>query len=200
MKIGIYILTLTLVLVGCATKKNNNTVIDINNVSFSYSILKGLEPENGVCRRDPSDIILVDKKYYLWYTRTEKQYSGYDASIWFATSTNGEIWQEIGEAISRGEVGRWDEASVFTPNILKASDKYYLFYTGVKPTIGNSEGNFENNSETDITSIGLATSKKPDGPFIRTSPNPILKVSDSSDDFDSYRIDCIPSAKCGQLS
>jgi beta-xylosidase len=189
MRICIIIFTITLVLAGCKNTKDNNTVIDIQNVSFSYSVLEGLEPEYGVCRRDPSDIILDDNMFYVWYTKTEKQYSGYDASIWYATSEDGENWEEGGEVISRGEAGQWDEASVFTPNILKASRRYYLFYTGVKPTIGNPEGKFENNSETDITAIGLAVSENPDGPFIRTSPDPILTVSDRYDDFDSYRID-----------
>jgi len=172
----------------CCTNKKN-TVIDIQNVLFSYSILEGLEPESGICRRDPSDVILVNGKYYLWYTKTEKQYSGYDASIWYAVSIDGMKWEEIGEALGRGEVDSWDEYSVFTPNILRASDKYYLFYTGVKPTAGNLEGKFENNSETDITAIGLAVSKSPDGPFVRNTPNPILEVSSISDNFDSYRID-----------
>lgn len=176
-----------MVLTGCNSKKNNK--IEIDKVSFSYSTLKGLEPENGICRRDPSDVILVDGTYYLWYTRTEKQYSGYDASIWYASSKDGEMWVEKGEAISRGQTGSWDEYSVFTPNILKAAGKYYLFYTAVKPTPGNADGIFENNSETDITAIGLTVSDTPDGPFVRVSPKPVLKVSDISDDFDSYRID-----------
>lgn len=187
MKNIISTLIFVLLLTGCTSKKNIE--IDIDEVSFSYSTLKGLEPENGICRRDPSDVILVDGIYYLWYTKTDKQYSGYDASIWYASSKDGETWEEKGEAISKGEIGSWDEYSVFTPNILKASGKYYLFYTAVKPTPGNPDGKFENNSETDITAIGLTVSDSPDGPFVRVSPKPVLEVSDISDNFDSYRID-----------
>jgi len=132
---------------------------------------------------------LVDGTYYFWYTKTDKQYSGYDASIWYASSKDGETWEEKGEAITRGEKGSWDEYSVFTPNILKAFGKYYLFYTGVKPTPGNPDRIFENNSETDITAIGLAVSDNPNGPFVRVSLKPILEVSTISDDFDSYRVD-----------
>ncbi|EPR66230.1 family 43 glycosylhydrolase [Cyclobacterium qasimii] len=185
MKNSIHILIIVFLLIGCASKNN----IKIDEVSFSYSILEGLEPENGICRRDPSDVILVDGSYYLWYTKTDKQYSGYDASIWYAVSKDGEIWEEKGEAIGRGEIDNWDEYSVFTPNILKASDKYYLFYTGVKPTPGNPDRKFENNSEIDITAIGLTVADSPDGPFVRLSPKPILEISSMSDDFDSYRID-----------
>jgi len=35
----------------------------------------------------------------------------------------------------------------------------------VKPTPGNAKGEFENNSTTDITAIGVAMSGSPDGPF-----------------------------------
>ena len=185
MKNSILLLIVIFLLIGCASK--NSTKID--EVSFSYSILEGLEPENGTCRRDPSDVILVDGVYYLWYTKTDKQYSGYDASIWYAVSKDGEIWEEKGEAIGRGEKDSWDEYSVFTPNILKASGKYYLFYTGVKPTPGNPDRKFENNAETDITAIGLTVADSPDGPFERVSPEPVLEISDLPDDFDSYRID-----------
>ena len=63
------LILLLLVIIGCNSKKNAE--IKISNVYFSYSILKGLEPENGVTRRDPSDVIKVDDTYYLWYTKTE---------------------------------------------------------------------------------------------------------------------------------
>ncbi|SOE23754.1 Glycosyl hydrolases family 43 [Spirosomataceae bacterium TFI 002] len=187
MKIVLSTIFLFLILAGFESKKSINS--EIEEVTFSYATLKGLEPENGVCRRDPSDVILVDGTYYFWYTKTEKQYSGYDASIWYASSTDGETWEEKGEALCRGQKGSWDEFSVFTPNILKAKDKYYLFYTGVKPTPGNPEGKFENNSDNDITAIGLAEAESPDGPFVRTSSHPVLEVSDIADDFDSYRVD-----------
>jgi hypothetical protein len=70
-----------------------------------------------------------------------------------------------------------------------AEGRYWLYYTGVKPTPGNQEGEFENNSSTDITALGLAVSYSPDGPFVRIQENPILKVSPEPEKFDSYRID-----------
>lgn len=180
---------LIMLLAACSTPKKEELSVIIDTIDFKYAELKGLEPENGVCRRDPSDVIKVDGIYYVWYTKTEKQYSGYDASIWFATSKDGETWTEKGEALQRGARGAWDEFSVFTPNILVAKGKYYLYYTGVKPTPGNKERIFENNSENDFTAIGLAVSNVPDGPFERTSSEPVLKVSDDATEFDSYRVD-----------
>ena len=64
-----------------------------------------------------------------------------------------------------------------------------MYYTGVKPTPGNVKGEFENNSTTDITAIGVAVSDSPDGPFTRVSEEPILKVSVEPEKFDSYRVD-----------
>lgn len=163
--------------------------VKFEELKFDFDTITGLEPEKGICRRDPSDLILVDGIYYLWYTKTEKQYSGYDASIWYAISKDGDIWEEQSEALQRGEAGSWDAYSVFTPNILKAEDKYYLFYTGVKPTPGNIDGLFENNSKTDFTAIGLAVADHPGGPFRRASEKPILTVSEAPENFDSYRVD-----------
>ena len=35
--------------------------------------------------------------------------------------------------------GAFDSQATFTPNILFADGKYYLYYTGVKPTPGNEK-------------------------------------------------------------
>ena len=75
--------------------------------SFSYYPVKGLPYEEGVSRRDPSTIIKVDDTYYVYYTRTPKGAKpvGYKkadktkpantwdmASIYYATSKDGETW------------------------------------------------------------------------------------------------------------
>ena len=156
---------------------------------FRYEPLQGLEMEEGVTRRDPSDIIRWRGKYYLWYTKTRRGFSGYNASIWQAVSSDGRHWREMGEALPRGKAGAWDAWSVFTPNILKARGKFYLFYTGVRPTPGNRGGVFENNSTTDITAIGVAVADSPEGPFRRVSERPVLEPASDPSAFDSYRVD-----------
>ena len=37
----------------------------ITSVTFNYSDARGIGPEPGVCRRDPSDVIPVGDTYYL---------------------------------------------------------------------------------------------------------------------------------------
>ncbi|MCT4646019.1 MAG: family 43 glycosylhydrolase [Carboxylicivirga sp.] len=157
---------------------------------FKYDKVKGIGHEQGCTRRDPSDVIEVGNTCYVYYTKVYGRSPGYWGTLWYATSVdNGFTWKEQGEVLGLGEKGTFDSQATFTPNIIFAEGKYWLYYTGVKPTPGNKEGKFENNSTTDITAIGLAVSDSPDGPFKRLSNQPVLKVSAEPDKFDSYRID-----------
>jgi hypothetical protein len=133
----------------------------------------------------------VDDTWYVWYTKVYGRSPGYWGTIWYATSKDeGYTWEEKGEALGIGAEGSFDSQAVFTPNILYARGKYYLFYTGVKPTPGRTDGVFENNSTNDFTAIGVAGANSPDGPFSRFhGGEPALKISHQQKDFDSYRID-----------
>lgn len=164
---------------------------ETEQVSFSYSEVAGIGKDSIYNRRDPSDVIKVGNKHYVWYTRMNSPIrSGYWGTIWYATSEDeGYTWQEQGMALGLGAEGQFDNHSVFTPNILAHNGKYYLYYTAVQPTPGNAEKKFENNSVNDFTAIGLAVADSPDGPFTRIANNPILEVSADTTAFDSYRID-----------
>ncbi|MBP0904161.1 family 43 glycosylhydrolase [Mariniflexile gromovii] len=166
-------------------------VAPTKKVSFSYSEIEGIGKDPVYNRRDPSDIIKVGNKYYIWYTRMDKPVrSGYWGTIWYATSEDeGHTWKEQGMALGLGEEGAFDSRSVFTPNILAYKGKYYLYYTGVQPTPGNPEKKFEGNSTTDFTGIGVAVADSPDGPFKRTENNIVIAHSEVASDFDSYRVD-----------
>ncbi|MDR9417296.1 MAG: family 43 glycosylhydrolase, partial [Gracilimonas sp.] len=166
------------------------------NIEFSYQEVSGIGFEEGVTRRDPSDVIKVGQTYYVYYTKipdAEPKYWGagyWGATVWCAKSEDeGYSWTEVGEMLDVGKKDNWDSQAVFTPNIFYSNGKYYLFYTGVKPTPGNEDGEFENNSVTDITAIGVSVSDSPTGPFKRVSEDPILKVSVEPEKFDSYRVD-----------
>lgn len=161
-----------------------------SNIEFKFDTIAGIGHETGCTRRDPSDVIKVDDTYYVYYTKIYGRAPGYWGTIWYATSTDeGYTWTEQGEILGLGAKGTFDSQATFTPNILYANGQYYLYYTGVKPTPGNEMGEFENNSTTDITAIGLAISDSPDGPFSRMSDGSILKVSPEPENFDSYRVD-----------
>jgi hypothetical protein len=195
LKLGI-VIVLVCFITSCNTNKKEKKVFKEfptkkNTVKFTYKKITGVGIDSVYNRRDNSDIIKVGNKYYMWYTRMDSpQKSGYWGAIWYATSEDeGYTWTEQGMALGLGAKGQFDNHSVFTPNILVHNGKYYMYYTGVKPTPGNVNGKFENNSVNDFTSIGLAVADNPDGPFIRAKNNPVLKVSNVAEDFDSYRID-----------
>ena len=160
------------------------------SVKFIYTNITGIGYEKGCTRRDPSDIIKVGDTWYVYYTKIYGQAPGYWGTVWCATSKDeGNTWKEQGEMLGVGAKNMFDSQATFTPNILFANGKYYLYYTGVKPTPGNQKDEFENNSTTDITAIGVAVSASPNGPFARIGNEPILKVSVEPEKFDSYRVD-----------
>lgn len=181
---------LTILLISFSIVQGQSIKDDFSGLTFHYDKVKGIGHEKGCSRRDPSDIIKVGDTYYIYYTKIYGRYGGYWGTLWYATSTDeGYTWTERGEILGLGDKGKFDSQATFTPNIIFANGKYYMYYTGVKPTPGNKDGKFENNSTTDITAIGLAVSNSPDGPFTRVTEEPVLKISSEPEKFDSYRID-----------
>jgi hypothetical protein len=166
----------------CGTSERNA----LTAADFIYKSVTGIGHEVGVCRRDPSDIIKVGDIYFVWYTKVLAESplypSGYFGTIWYATSQNGLHWTEHGEALGKGPTGSFDAYAVFTPGILAAQGKYYLYYTAVPD-------GFVNNNTSDYTAIGMAESNSPHGPWIRSPANPIVKPSKDHTKFDSYRVD-----------
>ena len=153
---------------------------EIETLKATYSAAKGIGVEAGVMRRDPSDIIKAAGLYYVWYSKGTIA-PGYDATVWYATSPDGHTWTEKGMALAKGEPGSWEGASVFTPNILVAEGRYWLFYTGTSREFGTR---FNPDSK-----IGIAVADSPDGPWQRLATNPALKNSDNPKDFDSHLVD-----------
>lgn len=156
----------------------------LKTLKVTYSEAKGIGEEKGVMRRDPSDIIKVGDVYHVWYTKGKLPH-GYDATIFHASSPDGHVWTERGEALVRGGEGSWDEQSVFTPNILAAEGKYWLFYTAVSKPFTNGD----KKTPPTKTAIGLAVADSPEGPWVKLATNPVLTASEDHQDFDSLRID-----------
>ena len=155
---------------------------------FERSPAIGLGYEEGITRRDPSDVIKVGDLYYVWYTRTQKgpspvgiaealanpslrAFSWDLAEVWYATSPDGHNWTERGVAVHRGPEGAYDARTVCTPNILVANGNYYLFYQAAASLLQGERGagDFAGNV------IGMSWAKSPDGPWTR-SEAPMLKT------------------------
>lgn len=152
----------------------------VKTIKVSYSDVTGIGEEKGVARRDPSDIIKVDDLYYVWYSKGLVK-TGYLATVWYATSEDGINWIEQGQALSVGKPGSWEGESVFTPNIMKADGRYWLFYSGVSTKFGKGF--------VPDTKIGIAVSDLPEGPWKKLASNPVLANSADSTAFDSHLID-----------
>ena len=158
------------------------------DIQFQYEKVTGIGQEAGVCRRDPSDIIKVGAKYYVWYSRLTKGVplypEGYHATVWYAVSDDaGHSWVEKGESLGKGQPGSFDSTSVFTPNILAWHGKYYLYYTAVGDGFVN-----KGDADSERTVFGLATADSPDGPWTKLT-KPIWESSRDPKKFDSFRID-----------
>lgn len=155
-----------------------------NEWFFEYSVhdLKGdLAYEEGVVRRDPSAMLKIDGKYYVWYSRSTGPSQGFGGDvevdkvfpwdrcdIWYATSEDGITWKEEGLAVPRGEKGAYDDRSVFTVEAMYWDGMYYLCYQTVKSPYSVRVKN----------QVGLAWSESPDGPWTK-SAEPILSPADN---------------------
>jgi beta-xylosidase len=174
-------------------KKPVHTKLSTGSGPVETRYRTALGHEAGTSRRDPSDVIRHDGRFYVWYTKvseTEPGYpSGYPGSIWYATSPDGKQkqWTEQGSALESGKNGDWDAHGVSSPNILRWKGCFYLFYTGVPEPFSNEwkEGKTETPSH-----IGVAVASSPAGPWERIGNNPVLKPSfDQPGKFDSLRVD-----------
>ena len=150
---------------------------------FSYR--PALPYEAGVSRRDPSPVVRAGGRYHVWYSRSTHDASGYRATIWHATSVDGLRWEERGEALGRGRRGAFDEHAVFTPTVMLAEGRWWLFYTAVPEPFDNAGGGPAGTG----TRIGVASAAAPDGPWERVGADPILEPSTDAECFDSHRVD-----------
>ncbi|MCY3782137.1 MAG: family 43 glycosylhydrolase [Chloroflexi bacterium] len=147
--------------------------------AFTYSAITGIGKEAGVTRRDPSKVIKVGETYYVWYTRrsTEAAWRGIAGAsetrpawdwdmgdIWYATSPDGFNWTEQGVAVTRGDLGTFDDRSVFTPDILIHNNKYYLYYQVIN-------GVWKHRTPHQIA---MAWADSPDGPWTKLD-EPVLR-------------------------
>ncbi len=145
---------------------------------FKYSRVSGIgkdESAFSVSRRDPSKVLKIGDRYYVWYTRrrTRAEPVGrfnidqaddeipvvdWDlADICYATSSDGFHWEEQGVAVPRAPKGQYGDRSLSTPDVLVFGGRYYLYYQCFT-TMWRAN---------DCVSVSLAYADSPDGPWTR---------------------------------
>lgn len=131
--------------------------------------------------RDPSNIIKVGSTYYVWFVWVSASMSaGFTGTIKYATATNlAGPWTIQGTALSAGSGGAWNDAGVFSPNIVFDGTNYHLFATGIK--VGDVVATYP-------TKIGEWVSSSPDGPWTPNASNPIISPG-TSGAYDDGQID-----------
>lgn len=148
---------------------------------FKHTELKGFDYNGGdgtITRRDPSRPILVDGKYYVWYTKRDTVVPPVGArraveatdtipstdwdlcEIWYATSEDGFTWEEQGVAVPRPPEPKLGWRSVATPDILVWEGKYYLYYQAFVEPSG---------MKGDWCPATASFSDSPDGPWTATN-------------------------------
>ncbi|AWG22698.1 glycoside hydrolase [Flavobacterium faecale] len=162
---------------------------------FKYTEIKGFDYNNHdgkISRRDPSKIILHNGKYYVWYTyrNTVTPPQGADKSsetipssdwdlgeIWYATSTDGFNWKEIGVAVKRPAKPNVGWRAVTTPDILVWKGKFYLYYQGFMEASGK---------RGDDCPVAVSYADSPDGPW--TAYNKVVIPNGAKNEWDQFSI------------
>ncbi|MEM6846166.1 MAG: family 43 glycosylhydrolase [Bacteroidota bacterium] len=162
---------------------------------FKYTELEGFDygAEDGtITRRDPSKVILENGKYYVWYTKRHTSVppqgaansndtiasTDWDlAEIWYATSTDGFIWEEQGVAVKRPPKPQPGWRAVATPDILKFKGRYYLYYQAFLEASG---------TRGDYCPVGMAHSDSPDGPW--TVVNRVIVPTGREGEWDQFAV------------
>lgn len=148
---------------GCPSDARNEF-----HTLFRYSRVEGFSDDGFISRRDPSKVIRVDGRYYVYYTcrdtGNQPVRQGEDtetlpstdwdlADIRVAVSGDGFAWEELGPALKRSG-DRWNIRSVSTPDILPWDGRYYLYVQVYDGPIRD-----------DSCGVGVAVADSPAGPF-----------------------------------
>ncbi len=136
---------------------------------FKYGEAAGFADDGFISRRDPSKVIKVEDRYYVYYTcrdtgnaivpagEDDVTHASTDwdlADIRVAVSSDGFVWEELGPALRRGAPGRFGNRSLSTPDVLPWKGRYYLFVQVYSDLIRN-----------DSCPVGVAVAERPEGPF-----------------------------------
>ena len=157
---------------------------ELASANFKFSEVKGLETTSKIVRHDNSNIMKIDGKYHVWYTRYANQDVWNDveqciqtvpnySKVWHAVSEDGWNWTETVDVLENSPPGSWHQCCKHAPYVIRVEDKYYMFFTArCGPSIWNKR-------------VGLAIADNPEGPFKHYGNKPLLGATPESKVFDN---------------
>lgn len=104
---------------------------------------------------EPDD---TGKEWKCWYAADD----GAAHSIGYAYSSDGISWTKVGQVLTKGSSGTWEDESVLPVAIIKDGSTYYLFYGGRQ---GITNPRWQG---------GIATFTDPEGAYTKYPANPVL--------------------------
>lgn len=104
--------------------------------------------------------------YHLFFLKAPKSLGDPEQRHWHArvghaVSTDLRSWDELPDALGPGPEGAWDDMATWTGSVLRAEDRWHLFYTGINRREGG-----EHQRIGHAVSDDLLTWTKTDGPVL----------------------------------
>jgi len=161
----------------CRAEGGDGIPSELRTPNYRITKLSGIGYDKDLNRQDPSNVIKVGDRYYVWYTQRKRRgVHPYAATVYYATSKDGLTWDDQGQALGKGRAGEWDSFGVITPYVAVYDGKYYLYYTGTSP-----KGDFKSRGpDGTLRHIGVAIADSPDGPWKKFDRNPILSPDEDN--------------------
>ncbi len=156
---------------------------ELTTPNYRTREIAGIGHTEGIARQDPSNVIQVGDRYLVYYTQRKTGVHPYASTVFCASSTDGLVWTDHGQAIGKGSSGQWDSFGVITPYVAVVEGRYYLFYTGTAA----EDGFRSRDPNGTLRHIGVAVADDPQGPWTKWKGNPVL--SPGKGQWDSLIVD-----------
>jgi predicted GH43/DUF377 family glycosyl hydrolase len=161
---------------------------ELRSPTFRVGPAHGLGPDPVARRHDPSNVLFIDGRYHVYYTRYELPNMPYRemwraaflhewvSQIWLATSADGVTWEEQGDVFPP-QAGAWCSMGRHAPHMVPRDGRYYLFFTA------------HGRGDEMERHIGVAVADRPEGPFTVMPGPPVLSPTRKPGDFDGWFVD-----------
>ena len=133
---------------------------ELSEARFTVRDVSGIGRDPVNVYQDPSNIMQIGDRYYVWYTRYPHDESWMTTwrtsnctKIWLATSADGVSWLEHGQVLEDSDQAAWHGEGKHAPSVAYHDGKYYLYFCAHTGAPVNEKH------------IGVALADSPEGPL-----------------------------------